>query len=70
MNTNLPNWDVYDPLGLQLQTGLDCGVHVCLYAMILCHGKGRIPEGSLDSARGFIKMKSQKKNNASEYLTS
>lgn len=34
--------------------GDDCGIFICLYAKLLCNGKGRMPSGVLDKQRKEI----------------
>ena len=52
----LSKWTFYKPKDIVLQSNTyDCGVHVCLYADIICNGKGKIPKGNLINKRDYIK---------------
>ena len=57
----LDRWKVCKPSDLVLQkNSFDCGVHVCLYADIICNGKGKIPKGNLINKRKYLKDKIKK----------
>ena len=52
---DVSTWKVYKPKDILMQkNGYDCGVHVCLYADIICSGKGKIPKGNLFYKRKYI----------------